>query len=183
MDTHTFAGKGGAAALARPAGQAHPCFFSATITPHRSLSLRGFHRLILCLALAFTALSGLFFALGAWPIVGFMGLEWLGLYWAFKVSYRQAEAREIVEVWRDETRLTRVSPKGEADALSLKTAWVQVINEESKYDPRPLFLRSHGRSHPFAAELSAGERKGLARALRQGLQRARRASPAGEGWA
>lgn len=180
MDTHTFAGRGSPATP--PVWQsdpARPCFFSATISPHRSLSLRGFHRLILILALIFTGVSGLLLAAGAWPVIGFMGLEWLGLYWAFKLSYRQAEAREIVEVWRDETRLTRVSPKGVAESLSLKTAWVQVVNEESVYDPKPLYLRSHGHSHPFAAELSADERKGLALALRQGLQQARRAAPRG----
>ncbi len=150
------------------------CFFSATIRPHRSLSQAGFRRLFTLLALTFTAVSGVFFALGAWPIIGFMGLEWLGLYWAFRVSYRQAEAREIVEVWRDETRLTRISAKGEAEQVSLNTAWVQVVNEESQDTPRPLFLRSHGRRYAFAAALTPPERRGLARALRNGLADARR---------
>ncbi len=181
MDTENNAesSRNGPGMVGGHTGQAHdprPCFFSATITPYRSLSHRGFYRLFLVLLLVFTLVSGVFFALGAWPIVGFMGLEWAGLYWAFKASYRQARAREIVEVWRDETRLTRVNPKGEAQSLSLKTAWVQVINQESQYDPKPLYLRSHGRSHPFAADLSANEREGLARALRQGLQQARRAA-------
>lgn len=159
----------------RPAAALRPCFFSATITPHRSLSQVGFRRLFTVLALTFTAVSGIFFALGAWPIIGFMGLEWLGLYWAFRVSYRQADAREIVEVWRDETRLTRISAKGKAEHVSLQTAWVQVVNEESQDEPLPLFLRSHGRRYAFAADLSPPERQGLAQALRNGLAAARRA--------
>lgn len=155
--------------------RADTCYFSATISPHRSLSQLGFRRLFTVLALTFTGVSGIFFALGAWPIIGFMGLEWLGLYWAFRVSYRQADAREVIEVWRDETRLTRVTHKGEARHWCLKTAWVQVINEETKDTPRPLYLSSHGRAHAFGAELSAVERRSLARALRDGLKRARRA--------
>jgi uncharacterized membrane protein len=175
MDTQTRPLEIGSGAANAPALRQEPCVFSATITPHRSLSWVGFRRLFTALALIFTGVSGVFFALGAWPIIGFMGLEWLGLYWAFRVSYRQADAREIVQVWRDETRLTRISAKGQSECISLNTAWVQVINEESQDAPRPLYLRSHGRSYAFAAVLTAGERRGLARALRQGLAQAQRA--------
>jgi len=37
-----------------------------------------------------------FFLLGAWPIVGFLGLDVLLVYAAFKVNYRAATAYEAV---------------------------------------------------------------------------------------
>src|SRR5690606_40066821 len=57
-----------------------PVLFEALLTPHRSLSPRGF--VILMSAIASVAfLAGLtFFLLGAWPVIGFMGLEVL-LVW------------------------------------------------------------------------------------------------------
>ena len=34
-----------------------------------------------------------FFAVGAWPVLGFFGLDILGLYWAFHIVRKRAERR------------------------------------------------------------------------------------------
>ena len=56
-----------------------PLHFDAVILPHRSLSLRGFAILIgVVAAVNFTA-GAYFMAKGAWPVLGFCGLEVLAV--------------------------------------------------------------------------------------------------------
>ena len=66
---------------------------SLTIWPHRSLSKRGFVIVMAALgSLAFFIGLG-FFLLGAWPVIGFLGLEILVVWGAFKLNYRAAKQR------------------------------------------------------------------------------------------
>ena len=62
-----------------------------TIWPYRSLSPRGFAVVMAALGiLAFTIGLG-FFLMGAWPVIGFLGLEILVVWVAFKLNYRAAQ--------------------------------------------------------------------------------------------
>ena len=62
--------------------------FRVVLTPHRSLSRQGFlavdgvdrRRSIL-------SAGTLFFLLGAWPVVGFMGLDVALIWWAFRANF------------------------------------------------------------------------------------------------
>ena len=53
-----------------------------------------------------------FFALGLWPVLGFVGLDILLIYWAFKSNFFAAKAYEDVEVSRENIWLRKVSPRG-----------------------------------------------------------------------
>lgn len=55
-----------------------------------------------------------FFAIGAWPVIGFLGLDVLILYGAFKLSYRSGQRYEDVSVSRSAIQLKQVSPSGRA---------------------------------------------------------------------
>ena len=77
---------------------AEPTLFSAIITPHRSLTATGF-MVVMGLVGVISFAGGLFFfILGAWPVVGFLGLDVLLIYWAFQANYRSAAAFEQVTV-------------------------------------------------------------------------------------
>ena len=92
---------------------AEPTLFSAIITPHRSLSGTGFLA-VMALVGGFSFIGGLFFfLLGAWPVIGFLGLDVVLVYWAFRANYRAAAAFEEVTVTPSELRLRRVSHRGE----------------------------------------------------------------------
>src|ERR1044071_4427777 len=89
-----------------------PTLFSAIITPHRSLNGTGF-LIVMLLVSGFSFLAGMvFFLLGAWPVVGFLGLDVLMVYWAFRANYRAAAAFEEVTVTPSELRVRRVSHRG-----------------------------------------------------------------------
>ena len=72
--------------------------FDAVLRPHRSLSRSGF--LILMLALGGVSfIAGMaFLLLGAWPVFGFLGLDVLLVYVAFKLNYRSGRLTEAVRL-------------------------------------------------------------------------------------
>src|ERR1700742_4840939 len=89
-----------------------PTLFSAIITPHRSLSGTGF-LLVMALVGSLSFIGGMFFfLLGAWPVVGFLGLDVLLVYWAFRANYRAAGAYEEITVTPSELKLRKVLERG-----------------------------------------------------------------------
>ena len=74
--------------------------FDAELTPHRSLPPQGF-MLLMGLICVISFLAGLaFYAVGAWPVVGFLGLDVLLIYLAFRASYRSARIVETLSLTR-----------------------------------------------------------------------------------
>lgn len=150
---------------------ARPAEFSAVLKPHRSLSPRAFGLLMATVGgISFTA--GVFFvALGAWPVFGFLGLEVLILYLAFRRSFADAEAREVVEVTPHEVVLYRLRPGRTVRELRFARPWVEVeLEEDSERELiGSLGLRYGGRLTEFANFLPPDERKSLAAALRAAM--------------
>jgi uncharacterized membrane protein len=154
---------------------AEPTLFSAIITPHRSLSRRGF-LLVMTLVGGFSFMGGMFFfLLGAWPVVGFLGLDVLLVYWAFRANYRAAAAFEEVTVTPSVLRLRRVSHRGEIAEWTLNPVWTRLDREKhEEFGLLKLFLVSRGRKFPIAGFLSPKERESFAAALSTALGEARR---------
>jgi uncharacterized membrane protein len=154
---------------------AEPTLFSAIITPHRSLSGKGFLA-VMALVGGLSFISGMFFfLLGAWPVVGFLGLDVLLVYWAFRANYRAAAAFEEVTVTPSELRLRRVSHRGKVAEWTLNPVWTQLDREKSEeFGLLKLFLVSRGRRLAVAGFLSPKERESFAAALSVALGEARR---------
>src|ERR1044072_9734805 len=142
-----------------------PTLFSAIITPHRSLSGTGFVA-VMALIGAMSFIGGMFFFLmGAWPVIGFLGLDVLLVYWAFRANYRAAAAFEEVTVTPSELRLRRVSHRGEIAEGTLNPVWTKLDRETSEeFGLLKLFLVSRGRKLSVAGFLSPRERESFAAA-------------------
>ncbi|BCJ92418.1 membrane protein [Terrihabitans soli] len=113
----------------------HPAsalLYSAVLRPHRSLGPRGFRILMICVSTISLVASLPFFIVGAWPVVGFFGLDVLLLYWAFQWSYRTARAREEVKVTPLELTVRKISHWGQASEHSFNPAWVRLHREEDE---------------------------------------------------
>jgi uncharacterized membrane protein len=152
---------------------ASPFLLDAVLSPHRSLPPRGF----LVLMLAFGGVSfaaGLLFAsMGAWPVLGFFGLDVLLFYIAFRISYRRARLREIVRVTRQQVTVRRVQPDGRQTLWQFEPAWVRVeLHRPEEHDCR-LELASGRQSLALGAFLSPEERVEFAATLRAALRAAR----------
>jgi uncharacterized membrane protein len=155
-----------------------PTLFSAILTPHRSLGSAGFLALMLAIG-ATSFVSGLvFFIIGAWPVVGFLGLNVVLIYWAFRVNYRRAAAFEQVTVTPSELTVRKVSHHGEVREYALNPVWVRLESKShAEFGMERLFLVSHGRKLPVAGFLGPHEKESFAAALAAALGEARRGPP------
>ena len=113
--------------------------FAATLTPHRSLSRAGLRYVVAGTAVAASIPGVIFFSLGAWPIVGFLGLDILAVWWALSASLRDGKRMEKVTLWPDE--LERASPAAARRAGSLQSVLRQARD-------RPRLQRTHHRAPP-----------------------------------
>ena len=152
-----------------------PTLFSAIITPHRSLSVTGFMVVMGLVGVVSFAAGLFFFILGAWPVIGFFGLDVLLIYWAFRLNYRSAAAFEQVTVTPSELRLRRVTHRGEVSEWTLNPVWTSLDRERHEdFGLLHLFLVSQGRKLPVAGFLSPPERESFADALSSALNAAKR---------
>ena len=161
-----------------PTAECHasePALFSAVVTPHRSLSHAGFLIVMAAVGgISFVAGTA-FLLLGAWPVFGFFGLDVLLVYWAFRVSYRRANAYEQVTVTPSELTVRQVNHKGRASEWTLNPVWVRlerIVHEE--FGIERLFLVSHGRRFAIANFLGPREKESFAHALSAALGEAKR---------
>jgi len=93
-------------------GLAQPELFSALLTPHRSLNRTGFLVLMGFISVVGFAAGLAFLLMGAWPVMGFFGLDVLAIYWAFRVNFLRGRASEDISVTPSELRVRRVSHRG-----------------------------------------------------------------------
>jgi uncharacterized membrane protein len=154
-------------------------FFDAILTPHRSLSPLGFWLLMAAVsAVSFTA--GLAFYLqGAWPIMGFFGLDVLLVYLAFRANYRAARLYETVRLTDTELVVRRVDPKGRERLWRFEPYWLRVKIDDPPRHESPLVLTSHGRQLVIGSFLTPEERADFAHALTAALGRWRDSALAG----
>ncbi len=162
----TQEGSEGAASAAPP--------FRAVLTPHRSLSPRGFLILMSFVGIV-SFIAGLnFLMMGAWPVMGFFGLDALAIYIAFKLNYRAGRHVETVEITAADLTVTRTRPNGRRERFTLNPYWAHVHLAQRPDGANALFLRSHGKAHAIGAFLNDDERRDLATALDRALAAVRR---------
>jgi uncharacterized membrane protein len=86
--------------------------FEATLTPYRSLSARGSVWLVIIIAGIWGVMSLSFLAMGAWPVLGFFGLDIVLFGWLVWLNVRDARRKETVSVSRTALEVKRFCPKG-----------------------------------------------------------------------
>jgi uncharacterized membrane protein len=157
-------------------------FFSARLTPYRSLTPRGFMILMILVGAVSFAAGLVFMMIGAWPVMGFFGLDVLIIYAAFRMSFGQARASEDVHVSVTDVHVVRTGPRGAVQEFHLNPAWARLevrrIEDEGVV---ALALVSHGRSVTVGGFLNPADRESFAAALGRALATARRGGPAALG--
>jgi uncharacterized membrane protein len=152
-----------------------PTIFSAVITPNRSLDRVGFIVLMSLVGFVSFVAGIVFFIAGAWPVVGFFGLDVALLYWAFKLNYAHAAAYEEVTVTAAALKLRKVSHRGEVREWTLNPLWTKLDREtHADFGLLRLFLVSRGKRLAVANFLGPQEREGFAEALAAALSEAKR---------
>lgn len=148
--------------------------FQALLTPHRSLGRTGFVVLMAVVAGISGVVSLLFWAIGAWPIVGFLGLDVLLIYLAFRLNYRAARAREEVSVSRLSVDIRKVAPSGRAQEHHFNTFWTRfLVDRHEEIGITAMTVEGQGRSVPVGAFLNPDDRESFATAFGRALATAR----------
>ena len=112
-------------------GDAEPVLFSVLLTPHRSLNRTGFVLVMTFLSVISFATGVAFLMMGAWPVFGFLGLDVLAIYIAFKINFGRARAREEITVTPSELRIRRVSHRGHVVEWVFNPLWVRLDQKSS----------------------------------------------------
>lgn len=143
----------------------------ATLTPHRSLSPRSFALLMAVIAGANFAVSIFFYAIGAWPVMGFMGLDMALIWWAFKRNFRDGRRAERIEITAHELVLEQLSEKHPPREQRFVRRWVQVelMEDRQRELVGSLYLRTRGQRTEIASFLGGHERQAFAKALQAAL--------------
>lgn len=153
--------------------QAEPGAFHAVLTPHRSLGPTGFLALMVALG-AISFVTGMIFLIaGAWPVLGFFGLDVLVIYIAFKLNYRSGRLYETLDLTPARFTLTRVHPSGRQEQFDCNPYWARVSLREWPDGRTALSVISRGNELAFARFLTDEERRDLATALKEALLAAR----------
>lgn len=115
----------------------------------------------------------MFFLMGAWPVMGFMGLDVLLVYIAFRINFRALRVYETVDLSPEALTVTRVAPTGRSQSWRFNPYWVRLSLDERVGRTSELSLASHGQRLVFGSFLTDPEREDFAAALREALHEAR----------
>jgi uncharacterized membrane protein len=147
--------------------------FRAVLTPHRSLGPAGFLVLMGVLSAVSFATGLMFLVAGAWPVLGFLGLDVALVYLAFRLNYRSGRLYETVELTSFRLTWTRVHPSGRREAFECNPYWARVSLRETRDGRTDLRIISEGREQALGRFLTDDERRELADALSGALLEAR----------
>jgi uncharacterized membrane protein len=148
---------------------------SVRIYPHRSLTRRNFHILMMVFLLISFATTVPFVIIGAWPVAGFMGLDVALFFFAFQANFRAARAYEDVRVTPVELLLAKMSPEGRRAEWRFNPCWVRLDKQDhAEFGIQRLALVSRGQSVELANFLGPDEKAHFAEGLSRALAEARR---------
>jgi uncharacterized membrane protein len=156
------------------AGDPDRPYFSVVLTPHRSLGRRGLAVLLGGVGVVSVATSLAFSLVGAWPVVGFVGLDVALIGVAFAANYRAARAFEEVKVFPHEVVVRQVPVSGGAREFRCNPAWARLEIERIEDEGvTRIRLTSRGRSVRVGDFLNPEDRGTFAEAFRAALVDAR----------
>ena len=153
--------------------QARP-LFAATLKPHRSLSRRGY-RYVIALACVLATIPGIvFFSLGAWPVVGFLGLDVLAIGWALAASMKSGKQYEVVTLWPDELEVKQVAANGKVELVRFNPFFVKlVIDRDFNERTTALHLRTRDTDLTIGAFMNPDDKASFAKVFGTALKKAR----------
>ena len=155
--------KGGDAAQRESAGE-----FFLSLHPNRSLSQSGFVVLMSGVALV-SFISGMaFLSMGAWPVLGFFGLDALLIYLAFRLNFRAARRYETVQIHKDMFTITRVAANGEEKVDAFDAYWARAMIEKGQ-----LRVMNRGNSYEIGHFLGEEEKREVKEMIVSALRRYR----------
>lgn len=150
--------------------------FAAQLTPHRAMSPRAVRWVIAFVAVLASIPGILFYTLGAWPIVGFLGLDVAALWWAMSTNLKGGEAFEEITLWPDELHIRQVSAKGVEHIEAFNPFWVKFISRQDQANEyvTSLQIAHRGVTLEIGAFLTPDDKKSFSQIFGNALARVKR---------
>ncbi len=145
-------------------------FFTAVLTPHRSLGPQGFMVLMIFFGVVCFLAGIVFWSIGAWPVFGFFGLD-IGILWfAFRMNYRSARTFEEVVISRNEIAIRKVGPGKRHLEYRFNPVWVRlIIDREEEEGVVKIRMFSRGETVDLGNFLNPEDRTSFAGAMANAL--------------
>jgi uncharacterized membrane protein len=145
--------------------------FEAVSKPPVGLSARGMRVLCWLALLAAAVPATVFTLMGAWPVLGFLGLE-VVLVLGLVATHRRWSRAAVESVLLTDGRLVirRADGRGGQECAELDPYWSRVTLEEKPGVAPVLTVHSRGRSAEIGRFLSPEEKRSLATALETALR-------------
>ncbi|MHA7775615.1 DUF2244 domain-containing protein [Roseibium sp. M-1] len=145
-------------------------FFTAVLTPHRSLGPKGFLVLMACLGVISFVAGFLFWRIGAWPVFGFFGLDMALVWFAFRANYRSAHSFEEISISRSEIAIRKVGPGRRYHEYRFNPFWVRLkIDRLEDEGVVGISLASRGETVDLGNFLNPDDRTSFAGAIANAL--------------
>jgi uncharacterized membrane protein len=143
--------------------------FSTVLRRNRSAHLRAISIIVGVVGTVLT-IAGIGFVLaGAWPVIGFCGLEAVLLFVALRLHHHAGREQEIIDVTNRTLSVRRIDHRGRSQDWVFPSFWVQIDPIGAGVEAGPLEIRSHGRSVYVGKWITPVERTRLAENLRHAL--------------
>ena len=147
-------------------------YFDATLTPNRSLSPRAF-TIVMSVIVGMSFIAGLsFVSMGAFPVIGFFGLDALAIWFAFRWSFRSLKQETRVRVTAEQIELSHAQPGQAPRSAQMPTAFTRVRLDFPARKPSELKLAHGGQAWVIGRFLTPTERQTLKDALETAIWRA-----------
>jgi uncharacterized membrane protein len=164
-----------------PVSDAVPPDHDFVLLPHRSLGPKGF-LFVMGLIGGVSFIAGLAFALiGAWPVFGFLGVDVLLIWFAFRTSYRAGRVRERIVIHQGDLTVMRCDVRGREQVWTFPSYWARSDIEIDDRDGPKLYVGSHDRRIRVGAFLTELELYTFRNRLDDALQLSRAAAAPGRG--
>jgi len=145
-------------------------FFTAVLTPYRSLGPNGFLILMGVFGVICFVSGILFWRIGAWPVFGFFGLDVAVLWFAFRMNYHSARAFEEVVVSRNEIAIRKVGPGKRHQEYRFNPVWVRLkVDRLDDEGVVGITLSSRGETVDIGNFLNPDDRTSFAGAIANAL--------------
>jgi len=138
------------------------------LSANGAMNRRQITRFLCAVGLIMLAIAAGFSYLGLWLVLPFSGAEWLLLVYGFKVSFANAQKREVVTIDGATVQLEKGRGRPE-QVYRFQRAWLILDWTRSRFNGHPsrLAFRSHGKEVVVGEFLAEAEREALVRELRQ----------------
>lgn len=149
--------------------------FEAVLSPYRSLGRTGL-KVVLVFTSATTLLQVVFFTLaGAWPIIGFFGLDLALLFGAFWLNYRSGRAREFISISRTNLAIRKVTPSGRIRDFRFNPFWARfIVARHEEIGITGMKVSGEGRATEIGSFLNPLDKESFAHAFSGALATAKR---------